>query len=135
MEETPKKILVVDDNAANLTVIDGILSGSYKVYPVTSGAIALKFLERQRPDLILLDVEMPEMSGIEMFNIIKSEPRLAGVPIIFLTGNIDTDSEVEAFRLGVSDYIRKPVSDIIMLTRVKIHLELAELRRMAGKTD
>lgn len=135
MDEVQKKILVVDDNVANLTVIDGILNGLYKVYPVPSGTIALKFLEKQRPDLILLDIEMPEMSGVDVFNMIKSKPGLSGTPVIFLTGNTDTDSEVEAFRLGISDYIRKPVSDIIMLTRVKLHLELADLRRIVGKTN
>lgn len=135
MAEVPKKILVVDDDAANLTVIDGILSGLYKVYPVISGTIALKFLEKQHPDLILLDIEMPEMNGIDMFNIIRSKQGLADVPVIFLTGNTDADSEAEAFRLGVSDYIRKPVIDIIMLTRVKLHLELSELRQLAGKTQ
>lgn len=130
MSGSIKKILVVDDDTANLTVISGILNGLYKVYPVVSGEMALKFFERQKPDIILLDVEMPMMSGTELFHLIKTMPALSDVPVIFLTGNIDTESEIKAFKLGVSDYIRKPVSDVIMLARVKMHLELKELRAL-----
>lgn len=129
-----KKILVVDDDTANLTVISGVLSVLYKVYPVVSGEIALKFFEKQRPDIILLDIEMPDMSGIELFQIIKSMPALMDVPVIFLTGNVDMESEAAAFRLGVSDYIRKPISDVIMLARIKMHLELKELRALASRS-
>lgn len=128
MNSEEKKILVVDDNTTNLTMIKGILSSLYKVYPVNSGATALKFLEKQIPDLILLDMEMPEMSGTEVLGVIKKNPVLSGIPVIFLTGNSDIKSEAEAFELGVSDYMRKPVNDIIMLHRVKMQLELAMLR-------
>lgn len=124
-----KKILVVDDDSANLTLIDGILSSLYKVYPIDSGEDALEFLEIQRPDLILLDVEMPGMSGTELFRIIKSNPDLSNIPIIFLTGLSDVESEADAFRLGVSDYIRKPINDVIMLARVKMHLEFSAHRK------
>lgn len=99
MNTAPKKILVVDDDAANLTLIKGILSDLYKVYPIDSGADALEFLEMQHPDMILLDAEMPEMSGKELFGFIKSDPKLSDIPVIFLTGNTDTESEAEAFRL------------------------------------
>lgn len=132
MNDTPQKILLVDDNAVNLTVIKGILSGLYKVYPVNSGATALKFLEKQRPDLILLDVEMPEMSGTELIKILKSDPNLSDIPVIFLTANNDIESEEEAFRLGAADYIHKPMSEVIGLARVKMHLELASYRNLSG---
>lgn len=129
MDNSIKKILVVDDEPANLVLINGILSSLYKVYPIESGADALEFLEMQSPDLILLDVEMPEMSGKDLLLILKSDKRLAQIPVIFLTGNISVDSEGAAFRLGVSDYIRKPIDDAIMLTRVKMHLELDAYRK------
>lgn len=132
MDNEIKKILVVDDNTANLTMINGILSSLYKAYPVSSGATALKLLEKQTPDLILLDMEMPEMSGIEVLHVIKSDPRLSRIPVIFLTGNSDPKSEAEAIGLGVADYMRKPVNDVIMLYRVKMQLELASLRKLAG---
>lgn len=128
----PKKILAVDDNTANLTLLNGILSGLYKVYPVDSGATALKFLEKQRPDLILLDIEMPEMSGTDLFRIIKEDSKLADIPIIFLTAHNDSKGEAEAFRLGASDYIHKPINDVILLARVKMHLELASYRNADG---
>lgn len=124
-----KIILAVDDDSANLTVIDGILSGSYKVYSIDSGEDALEFLGFQRPDLILLDVEMPGMSGIELFGIIKSDPKVKDIPIIFLTGLSDTESEANAFRLGAVDFIRKPVNGAVLLARVKMHLELDTLHR------
>lgn len=130
MSSEDKKILVVDDNTVNLTMIKGILGSMYKVYPINSGATALKFLEKQMPDLILLDIEMPEMSGIEVLNIIKADTRLSSIPVIFLTGNSDLKSEIEAIELGVADYIRKPVNDVIMLHRIKMHLELASLRKL-----
>lgn len=128
-----KKILVVDDNSANLTVINGILSSAYKVYPVDSGATALKFMERQCPDLILLDIEMPDMSGIELFKIIKSNEGLSHIPVIFLTAYEDTEKEASAYRLGISDYIRKPVNDVILLAKVKLHLEISSLRAAKQK--
>lgn len=129
MSDALKKILVVDDNPENLTLINGILSGIYKVYPIDSGAEAISFLRVQRPDLILLDVEMPDMSGTELFRILKADLALRDIPVIFLTGNTDVGSEAEAFKLGVSDYIRKPVNSAILLARVKLHLELEAYRK------
>ena len=130
MNETAKKILVVDDNSAHLALINGILSNHYLVYPVDSGATALKFLDKHIPDLILLDVEMPKMSGPELLRIIKSNPKLSDVPVIFLTSHKDMETEISVFKLGASDYIHKPVNDIIVLARVKIHLELAAYRKL-----
>lgn len=124
------KILVVDDNPANLTLIHGIMCGhGYKVYPVDSGQTALRFLEKQTPDLILLDMEMPDMNGEEVFRAIASHPEHAGIPVIFLTGNNDHECEIKAFRLGAADYMRKPISDIILLARVGMQLELSAYRR------
>lgn len=135
ISSSPNKILIVDDNAVNLTVIKGILSERYKVYPVDSGAMALKFLVKQLPDLILLDIEMPEMSGIELIRIIKEDPKLTDIPVIFLTAHNSAESEADAFRLGAADYIRKPVDDVILLARVKMHLELAAYRKSGQNTD
>lgn len=131
MSGEEKKILVVDDVAVNLNMIKGILGNIYKVYPVNSGATALRFLEKQIPDLILLDMEMPEMSGVELLRILKADPGLSDIPVIFLTGNSDPNSEAESIGLGVADYMRKPVNDVIMLHRVAMQLELASLRKLA----
>ena len=126
---TEKKILVVDDSTTNLAMMKVMLNSFYKVYPVSSGEAALKFLDKQHPNLILLDVEMPGMGGKELMSIIKSKPHLSDIPIIFLTGLADLESEAEAFTLGAADYIRKPVNDVIMLHRVKAQLELDALKR------
>jgi len=128
MNDEPKNILLVDDNSVNLTAIKSALTGLYKVTAVNSGALALRFLEKHRPDLILLDVDMPEMTGPELLKILQDDPGLSDIPVIFLTANTDEESEAEAFLLGAVDYIRKPMNKVIGLARVKTHLELAELR-------
>lgn len=130
MSAAPKKILVVDDNSAHLSLINGILSSHYKVYPVDSGATALRFLDKHTPDLILLDVEMPKMSGPELLRVIKSNSRLSDIPVIFLTSNTSMETEISVFRLGAADYIHKPVNDVIVSARVKTHLELAAYRKL-----
>lgn len=126
------KILVVDDNPANLSMINGILNGIYKVYPVTSGHAALKLLETITPDMILLDIEMPVMNGIELLCILKADAKYSNIPVIFLTFQNDIEVEANAFKLGAVDYIRKPVNDIIVLTRVKMHLELQAYKSVLG---
>lgn len=128
------KILIVDDNPANLSTINGILSGIYKVYAVSSGEMALKLLVKQRPDLILLDIEMPVMNGIELLCVLKADSKYSKIPVIFLTIQNDIDVEANAFKLGAVDYIRKPVNDIVLLSRVKMHLELEAYRSVLGIT-
>lgn len=133
MDIVMKKILVIDDNTANLTMINGILKNLYKVYPVDSGKTALKLLQKQLPDLILLDWEMPEMSGVDFIKIIKEDANFSSIPVIFLTALTDAESEVQAFELGAVDYLHKPVNSVVMLTKVKTHLELEAYRKEFGK--
>lgn len=124
-----KKILVVDDNTAHLNMINRILKPLYKVYTVDSGKTALKFLQKYRPDLILLDWEMPEMKGIDFAKIIKSDENFSDIPVIFLTFSNKPENELQAFELGAVDYIHKPVNSMLMLARVKLHLELESYRK------
>lgn len=126
------KILVVDDNPVTLSMIKGILSDFYKVYTVNSGAMALEYLDTQRPDLILLDIEMPGMNGIELLCAVKADPRLCNIPVLFLTTTTDNAVEAMVFKLGAADYIRKPINDIVLITRVKMHLELEAYRSVLG---
>jgi len=126
------KILVVDDNPVTLSMIKGILSDFYKVYTVNSGAMALEYLDTQRPDLILLDIEMPGMNGIELLCAVKADPRLCSIPVLFLTTTTDNAVEAMVFKLGAADYIRKPINDIVLITRVKMHLELEAYRSVLG---
>lgn len=128
-----KKILLVDDNEANLSLMQGILRNQYKVYPIGSGREALEFLDKLRPDLMLLDVKMPEMSGIDLMRLIKADKNLADIPVIFLTGLTDTENEALAFELGAVDYLHKPVNSVVMMARVKLHLELEAYRKELQK--
>lgn len=123
-----KKILVVDDSKMILAVISGLLS-DYTVYTADSGAKALEFFETQHPDLILLDLIMPEMTGTELLQIVKADKDLCHIPVVFLTGSEDSQNEAYAFELGAVDYIHKPVDSVVLLARVKMHLELDAYRK------
>jgi len=121
-----KKIVMVDDNAANLAVGRNLLKPYYEVYPVPSAAKLFTLLEKFIPDLILLDVNMPEMTGYDAIKILKSNERLMDIPIIFLTAKKDEESELEGFDLGAADYITKPFSGPLLLRRIASHLLLEQ---------
>ncbi|MCL2068778.1 MAG: response regulator [Oscillospiraceae bacterium] len=118
------RILVVDDSATNLRFISEILSPYYKVHASPSGEFAMRFLEKNILDLILLDLEMPGMSGYDMIRLLKLDTRWSSIPVIFLTAQDNRESELTAFELGAVDYILKPISSGVVLARVGIHLEL-----------
>jgi putative two-component system response regulator len=101
------------------------LADNYDVALAKSGAMALKVCAAEKPDLILLDVEMPEMNGFEVLARIKLNPYLSNVPVIFLTGNIDVETEVRALKSGAADFITKPVEKAILQHRIRLHLERA----------
>ena len=126
-------ILVVDDDATNLRMLQEILKSAYKVYASPSGERALGFLENRIPDLIMLDVEMPGMSGYEMLRRLKGNERTASVPVLFLTAQEGRDKEEEAFRLGAVDYILKPVTAGVVRARVDLHIELEDYRKRLEK--
>ena len=117
-------ILTVDDTAANIDVVKGILSGSYVVQAAINGPMALKIIERKKPDLILLDIMMPGMDGYEVCQRLKADVSTADIPIIFLTAKTEIADEIRGFELGAVDYITKPISPPILKERVKTHLEL-----------
>ncbi|MDO5145692.1 MAG: diguanylate cyclase [Eubacteriales bacterium] len=127
MKEGLKQILVVDDSKINLTMVRQALP-QYQVTPVLSGRQALKFLERKTPDLILLDVNMPEMDGKETLKEIRRQEHLKKIPIIFLTADNSTETEVECLELGADDYIARPFIPEVMRQRISRILELWELR-------
>ncbi|MDR3264930.1 MAG: response regulator [Synergistaceae bacterium] len=127
--ELLNSILVVDDDATNLRLLQEILKKEYKVYAAPSGERALLFLQKQAPDLILLDVEMPGMSGYELIGLLKSEPKLRDIPVIFLTAQEGRDKEEQAFKLGAVDYILKPISSGVVTARVRLHLQLETYKK------
>jgi signal transduction histidine kinase len=118
-------ILVVDDTAENLRLLASILEPiGYEVRPATSGRQALQAAEHAAPDLVLLDVNMPEMSGYEVCQAFKERPHLKDVPIIFLTALTDIADKMKAFSIGGVDFITKPFHLEEVKARVKTHLEL-----------
>ncbi len=131
---SPKqKILAVDDTPENLDVIKGLLSEQYQILGAIHGALALKIAAAQLPDLILLDVMMPEMDGYEVCRRLKSNPLTREIPIIFLTAKSEVEDEERGFELGAVDYITKPISPPILQVRVKTHLSLRNYSRSLEK--
>jgi putative two-component system response regulator len=122
-------ILIVDDNPQNLTVLGELLSGRYKVRAANSGALALS-LARQRPlpDLMLLDVMMPGLSGYEVLVQLRADPCTRDIPVIFTTAMNAVEDEQRGLALGAVDYITKPLRPAIVLARVHTHLELKHAR-------
>jgi putative two-component system response regulator len=117
-----KKIMLVDDNITNLTVGKNTLIEKYDVYTIPSGEKLFKMLEKVMPDLILLDVEMPEMSGYDVIKVLKQDEKTAPIPVIFLTAKNDDGSELQGLSLGAIDYITKPFSAPLLLKRIEVHL-------------
>ena len=111
MTEAPDKavILAVDDTPENLDVVKGVLGADYIIRAAINGRIALKIAEKQLPDLILLDIMMPEMDGYEVCQKLKADTRTADIPVVFLTGSHDDSSQGKAFDLGAIDFITKPI--------------------------
>jgi sigma-B regulation protein RsbU (phosphoserine phosphatase) len=129
-----KLILVVDDAPANLQVVHSILKDDFKIRVATSGAKALDLVKvAPPPDLILLDVMMPEMDGYEVCGILKSRPEARDIPVIFLTGKTETDDETKGFDVGAVDYIHKPFSPAVVKARVHTHLVLREARELLAR--
>jgi signal transduction histidine kinase len=117
-------ILVVDDQPSNIHALYQLLVDECEVSMATSGAEALAFCAEQLPDLILLDVLMPEMSGYEVCDRLKSDPRTRSVPVIFVTVQGSADDEAEGFAHGAVDYIPKPFVDVVVKARVRTQLAL-----------
>jgi len=127
-DKTPD-ILVVDDTPANLQLISGMLrSHGYKVRPVSSAALALQAAKAAPPDLVLLDINMPEMDGYEVCTQLKASDKTREVPIIFLSALHETIDKVKAFNCGGVDYISKPFQFEEVEARVNTHLRLKSLR-------
>ena len=102
-------ILVVDDDAANLRMASHILTAEgMRVSCLKSGEDALRFLQENRPDLILLDIHMPEMDGFETIAAVRSNEKTADIPVIFLTADDDSETETQGLKAGAMDFIKKP---------------------------
>lgn len=123
-------VVVIDDTPANLRLLAAILSeAAYRVRPLPGGRLGLQSVMSEPPDLVLLDVDMPDMSGFEVCRRIKAVPSLASVPVIFISALDDPSSKIEGFRAGAVDYVTKPFYADEIKARVHTHIELARTRR------
>jgi len=122
-ERQPKyTILAVDDTPENLDVVKGILVPEYTVKVAVNGKMALKIAQTQQPDLILLDIMMPEMDGYEVCQQLKTNPDTCDIPVIFLTAKDQAEDESKGIELGAVGYLAKPVSPDILRKTVKAQL-------------
>ena len=129
MEDGRRKIIMVDDNRANLDMGRNMLKPFYEVYPAQSANKFFEILENVLPDLVLLDIEMPEMNGYEAIKKMKADSRFDDIPVIFLTAKSDESSELEGFELGASDYVSKPFSAPLLFKRIENQLLIVRQKK------
>ncbi|TXH89330.1 MAG: response regulator [Rhodoferax sp.] len=128
-------ILIVDDEPANLALLRQILGPDYSLVFARNGAEALTAAHKHRPSLVLLDIEMPGISGYEVCRALKANPATEGIPVIFVTSLSEVGNETAGFDAGAVDYIVKPVSPPIVRARVRTHLSLVSAKQLAQSYD
>ncbi|MCL2244106.1 MAG: response regulator [Treponema sp.] len=124
-----KTIFIVDDSDTNLSMAESALDDHYRVMTMPSASTMFRLLNKVSPDLILLDIEMPEMDGFEALSILKSREKWSDIPVMFLTGRTDEEVEVRGFEMGAIDFVTKPFSGPVLLNRIKTHLDIDEIIR------
>ena len=129
-EDLRPRLLLVDDEPANLQVLRHVLQEEYRLLFATDGVRALDIVRRQRPDLVLLDVMMPAMDGYAVCEAIKADPAIADIPVIFVSALGEAGHEARGFEAGAVDYITKPVSAAVVRARVRTHLSLARAEEL-----
>jgi len=129
MESARKKIIIVDDNASYLSVVRTLLKQYYDTYPVPSGAKLFKIMEKFIPDMVLLDISMPEMDGFEVIQHMKENPRYKDIPVVFITSKDDEESAARGLALGAVDYVTKPFYGPLLLRRISNLLLIEQTKR------
>lgn len=128
------KILIVDDVHENLHTLLNILRLDYAVMAATSGEKALEIARRApAPNLILLDIKMPEMDGYQVLKYLRGDSATAEIPVIFVTAAAEAGDDIKGMALGADDYLLKPVVPELLIARVRLHLELAAYRKRYGR--
>ena len=127
--EKKNKLLIIDDDTTTLMELIGILKQYYMISTAKSGMSALENLERTAPDLILLDIIMPGMSGFDVLTKLNQSEQTAKIPVILISGAIGIEDERKGFTLGAVDYIRKPFDDVIVKQRIGYHIGIINLLR------
>ncbi len=118
-----QKVLAIDDNTGVLNTLRSMLKTEYDVFCIPDREAVFRFLSMQKPDIILLDIEMPQMDGFEMLGLIRNYHALKNVPVLFLTGNATVDHFNKAKLVGVNDFIRKPVDRATLLQKIEYHIK------------
>ena len=124
MEKYRNTVMIVDDENINIAILSQILSPEYDLLTAMNGHEALKRAEEDRPDLILLDIVMPNISGFDVLRKLKTSALTKDIPVIIITGRNNSDDEEKSFLLGAADYITKPFNNTIVITRVKTQLQI-----------
>jgi len=124
-----KTIFVVDDSDTNLSMAEAVLEDQYRVMTMPSASKMFTLLEKVTPDLILLDIEMPEMDGFETIQKLKFESLWSDIPVVFLTGRNDPEVEARGLEAGAVDFVTKPFSAPVLLNRIQTHLNIDEIIR------
>ncbi len=136
MDKEKETLFIVDDNRVNIKLLEKVLlKHGYEIITATGGKEALQLIEKRIPDLILLDIIMPEMDGYEICKKLKSSPDTCDIPVIFLTAKTETDDIVRGFNTGAADYIRKPFQRAELLARVETHLKLKKMQMKILEQD
>jgi diguanylate cyclase (GGDEF)-like protein len=128
MQTIKPTILIVDDAPSNIEILNGILDSDYEILFATNGKDALEVAQEHMPDLILLDVVMPEMDGYEVCTRLKTDIKTREIPVIFITGMGQEEEEAKGLSIGAIDYVIKPIRPSIVKARVRNHLELKRYR-------
>ncbi len=122
------KVLIVDDDAVNIALLVGALRGNYELYTSQNGFDAIAIAKEERPDLILLDVMMPDLTGMDLCRVLRADETLSSTPVIFVTAVDSAEGEQEGLELGAVDYITKPVNLKLAKLRIRNQLELKRQR-------
>ncbi|WP_420132310.1 ATP-binding protein [Rhodopseudomonas sp.] len=133
--EARPRVLLADDNADMRDYVVRLLGESYEIEAVADGVAALEAAWKQRPDLVLSDIMMPRLDGLNLLKALRNDPRLADVPVIFLSARAGEEAKVEGLEAGADDYLSKPFSARELLARVRSNLDTAEVRREALRTE
>ena len=123
MEKKVKRIIMVDDVNYHLLSIRERLKGKYELYPAQNVEILEEILEKVRPDLFLLDLNMPDVDGFQVLEKLKADPRVAEIPVILFTGKSDKKSAFKAMQLGAADYLTKPITDDMLVDSIENQLD------------
>lgn len=129
------KILVVDDQPVNIQIIHQMLNAEYQIFMATSGSQAITLCQNNPPDLILLDVLMPELDGLATCRLLKQQPELAKIPVIFVTGMQSQEEETLCWEAGGADFVIKPVNAVTLKHRIKAQVKLLQQTRLIEQLE